>query len=141
MSGVPVVLSRPVNSMSLVVSGGGGIKKSVLLMPLPAVVVTAIRPDPVPLGTVVDMDVPVEEPTEPRPTLNRKSFLLGVVSKFVPLTVTAVPTEPIVGVKPVMVGIALAEVTVKAMALETDPDGAVTAINPVVAPAGTDTTS
>ena len=55
--------------------------------------------------------------------------------KFVPLIVTLVPTGPLAGEKLVIVG-ALA-VTVNAVALVAVPPGVVTAMGPVVAPAGT----
>ena len=55
--------------------------------------------------------------------------------KFVPLIVTLVPADPLVGVKLVIVG-ALA-VTVKLLALVAVPPGVVTLSVPVVAPAGT----
>ena len=56
---------------------------------------------------------------------------------FVPLTVTAVPATPIVGVNPLIVGAPVSEVTVNTCALVAEPPGAVTPITPVVAPAGT----
>ena len=55
--------------------------------------------------------------------------------KFVPLIVTLVPTGPLVGVKPVIVGGALT--TVKLFVLVAVPPGVVTLSGPVVAPAGT----
>src|SRR2546422_202810 len=55
--------------------------------------------------------------------------------KFVPLSVTLVPTGPLVGVKLVIVG-GLA-VTVKLLALVAVPPGVVTLSGPVVAPLGT----
>jgi hypothetical protein len=48
------------------------------------------------------------------------SFSLGVVSKFVPVIVTAVPGVPMVGVKPVIVGTPLLAVTVNAVLLEVE---------------------
>jgi len=57
--------------------------------------------------------------------------------KFVPLIVTLVPTGPLVGVKPVIVGGAELGVTVKLFALVAVPPGVVTLRGPVVAPAGT----
>ena len=54
--------------------------------------------------------------------------------KLVPVTVTDVPTTPLVGVKLVIAG-----VTVKFAALFAVPAGVVTAIRPVVAPVGTAT--
>ena len=54
--------------------------------------------------------------------------------KLVPLMVTLVPTGPLAGVKPVIVG---GLITVKLLALAAVPPGVVTLIGPVVAPAGT----
>ena len=54
--------------------------------------------------------------------------------RFVPVIVTDVPTAPLVGVKLVIVGGAA---TVNVVALVTVPPSVVTAIGPVVAPAGT----
>jgi hypothetical protein len=65
---------------------------------------------------------------------------LVTVSKFVPLTVSAVPDTAVPGVKLVMVG-AFRDATVNAVALVSEPAGAVTPIVPVVAPEGTVTTS
>lgn len=59
-----------------------------------------------------------------------------VVSKFVPVTVRAVPGVPMVGMKPVIVG-AVEVLTVKAVLLEARPVGVLTEIGPVAAPAGT----
>ena len=99
--------------------------------------VTEIRPEPAPLGTVVAIKVAVDELMAPQALLKRKSFLPGVVSKFVPVTVTGVPTVPIVGVKLVTVGMPLDELTVNDAALDAEPDGNVTPIGPVGAPDGT----
>jgi hypothetical protein len=55
--------------------------------------------------------------------------------KFVPLMETLVPTGPLVGAKPAIVG-ALAD-TVKLLALVAVPPDVVTLSGPVVAPAGT----
>ena len=57
--------------------------------------------------------------------------------KFVPLIVTLVATAPLVGVKPLMVGGAGADVTVKLVTLVVAPAGVVTPSGPVVAPVGT----
>jgi hypothetical protein len=54
--------------------------------------------------------------------------------KFVPLIATLVPTGPLVGEKPVIVG---ALTTVNALALVAVPPDVVTRSGPVVAPAGT----
>jgi hypothetical protein len=129
--------------MSVAVSGDGGTKKSPLLVPLPKAVVTETRPEPVPVGTVADIDVLLDELIAPRLILNLRSFLLGVGSKLVPLTVTAVPGVPTVGVKPLTVGKPFVEgdVTMNELALDDDPDGALIPIGPVVAPEGTTATS
>ena len=103
--------------------------------------VTEIFPDPAPLGTVVEIDVEVDVLIAPRALLKRRSFLLGVLSKLVPVTVTGVPATPIVGVKLVIVGAPLEPVTVNGAVLDAEPEGAVTPIAPVVAPAGTIATS
>ena len=57
-----------------------------------------------------------------------------VPEKFEPLIVTAVPAAPLVGVKLAIEG---AWTTVKSIELVAVPPGVVTAIRPVVAPAGT----
>ena len=54
--------------------------------------------------------------------------------KFVPLIVTLVPTDPLVGEKPVIVG---GLTTVNALELVAVPPAVVALIGPVVAPAGT----
>ncbi len=56
--------------------------------------------------------------------------------KPVPVIVTEVPTTPLVGEKPLIVG-GSGTVTVNAVALIAEPDGLVTATGPVVAPVGT----
>jgi hypothetical protein len=127
---------RPVNSTSAAVKGGGGIKKSALLAVLPLGVATLIRPD-VPGGTLVAIVVAVEELTPDRVILKTRLLFMGVVSKFVPVMVTAVPEVPMVGVKLVIVGAPVAPVTVKATALVAVLVPTVTLIGPVVAAEGT----
>jgi hypothetical protein len=68
--------------------------------------------------------------------LNFDLLFTAVVSKFVPVMVTAVPATPIVGVKPVMVG-RPDPPTTKDELLVALPPGVVMAIGPVVAPPGT----
>lgn len=68
--------------------------------------------------------------------LNVTLLFEGVVSKLVPVMVTAVPGVPMVGVNPVIVG-ALLEATVNGVLLTAEPLGVMTLIGPVVAPAGT----
>ena len=55
--------------------------------------------------------------------------------KFVPVIVTAVPAAPLVGLKPVIVGVG--PETVKLLVLVAVPLGVVTVIAPVLALAGT----
>jgi len=57
--------------------------------------------------------------------------------RLVPLIVTLVPTGPLVGVKPLIVGGGGGIVTLKLARLVALPVGVVTVIGPVVAPAGT----
>jgi hypothetical protein len=105
--------------------------KLAMLVAVPAWFVTLIFPVVVPSGTVVVIDVPDTTLKVALIPLN----LTAVASvKFVPVIVTLVPTDPIVGVKEVMVG---SWSTVKLVALVAEPPEVVTLIGPVVAPAGT----
>jgi len=70
-------------------------------------------------------------------TLNFTVLLAETASNFVPAMVTAVPTFAIVGLKLLIVGAPLSDVTVKGALLVAVPVGVVTLIVPVVAPAGT----
>src|SRR5438093_919350 len=56
-------------------------------------------------------------------------------ARFVPLIVTVVPTGPLAGARPVMVG---GLGTVNALVLVAVPPGVVTLSGPLVAPAGTE---
>jgi len=84
----------------------------------------------------VEIVVGVAELTVVILVLNLTRSLIGT-SKFVPEIETAVPTVPMVGVKPVIVGAPLEAVTVKDAVLVAEPFGAPTVIGPVVAPVGT----
>jgi len=68
--------------------------------------------------------------------LNLDLLFAATGSKFVPVIVTLVPVTPIVGVKLVMVGKPAAPTT-NGVLLVTFPEGVVTEMGPVVAPAGT----
>ncbi len=106
-------------------------------MAVPAGVETDIFPERAPIGTVVLMLVVVAVVTVASAGLKRTS-LLPVESKFVPVIVIGLPVVPTVGVIPVIVG-ALGEVpvTVKFVLLVADPAGGdVTAIGPLP-PTGT----
>ena len=101
------------------------------LAAVPAGVVTEIPPVLAPFGTVAEMlvaDVTVKV------ALLLPNFTAVVPVKFVPAIVTTVPTRPLPGVKPVIVGGAT---IVKELALVAVPLGVVTMIGPVVAFAGT----
>jgi hypothetical protein len=87
------------------------------------------------------MFVAVDEVIGAGVMLNFKRLLVAMGSKLVPVIETAVFGVAIAGVKLVMAGTPLVAVTVKAVLLDAEPAGAVTAIAPVVAPAGTVTTS
>jgi hypothetical protein len=107
-----------------------------VLTAAPFGVLTAIFPEPLINGTLVEMLVALAELTTAWVILNFVLFFEAVVSKLVPLTVTLVPEAPIVGVKLLIVGALEAE-TVKEVLLETEPAEVVTLIGPVVAPVGT----
>src|SRR5580765_5756867 len=115
-------------------------KRSVVLTAVPAGVAIVMGPDPVTAGIVVPRDVVVTDETAASVALIFTRSCAAVVSKFVPVTVTAVPATPIDGVKLVIVG-APTVATTKVAALVAEPPGAVTPIVPVVAPLGTVTTS
>ena len=97
-------------------------------------------PEPVSAGTAVVRLVAVTADTVARLTLNERRSLVGTKSKFVPVTLTVVGTEPIAGVKLVTVGTPVAP-TVNAVELVAEPLGAETPMEPVVAPDGTVTTN
>ena len=66
--------------------------------------VTMIGPEVAPPGTVTTILVEVPVDTIAGVPLNFTILLAGVVSKLVPLIVTDVPTNPLVGLKLVTVG-------------------------------------
>ena len=99
--------------------GGGGTKKSSVLTAVPFGVFTETFPEPLTVGTLVEILVEVAELTVVLATLIFVLFFAAVVSKFVPLIVKLVPEAPIVGVKLVIVG-AVEDVTVKDVLLETE---------------------
>ncbi len=103
------------------------------LVAVPLGVVTVILPVVAPEGTLVVIRVPPEFTLKLAETPLNLTEVVPV--KFVPLTVTFVPTDPLVGEKLEMVG--TAPVTVKSFALVAVPLGVVTVIRPVVAPDGT----
>ena len=103
------------------------------LVAVPDGVVTVILPVVAPAGTVA-----VTRPSFTKLKLADVPLNRTLVApvKWLPLMVTDVPTAPLDGEKPLIVG-AAPPVTVKFDALVAVPDGVVTVILPVVAPAGT----
>ena len=69
----------------------------------PAGAVTATVPAVAPVGTVVINLVGVAETTVAAVPLNVTEFWLGVLLKLVPLTVTVLPTGPLLGTREMMV--------------------------------------
>jgi hypothetical protein len=114
-------------------------KKSSALRTDPFGVLTENRPDAAFAGTVVASEVALADVTCARARFTASRFCASTVSKFVPLTVTAVPGVPIVGENSLMVG-ASDVPTTKGAPLFAEPLGVVTEITPVVAPVGTVTT-
>src|SRR6185295_10062586 len=114
--------------------GGCVTVKAVALVAVPAGLTTLIRPVVAPAGTLVSMRT--AETTVKLAAVPLKRTLV-VPRKFVPFTVTAVPTGPLAGVNEVIVGGCGGVVTVNEVELVPVPSGDVTLIGPVVAPAGT----
>jgi hypothetical protein len=101
------------------------------LVAVPPGVVAAMFPVMAPIGTVAvncvsEFTVKLVAATPPK-------VILLVCVNPVPVITTAVPTGPLVGLNPVRV----VSTTVKAVVLVAEPQGVVTAILPVMAPAGT----
>jgi hypothetical protein len=101
---------------------------------VPPPVVTVIRPVVAPLGTVARICDPETTVKLPGVPLN---FTAVAPLKFVPLIVTDDPTGPCFGENELIVGAAVAAVTVKLLALVAVPPAVVTASGPLVAPVGT----
>jgi hypothetical protein len=97
--------------------------------------VTEIFPVVAPVGTVVAILVAVLEVTVAAVPLNFTVLFAGVVSKLVPVMVTASPTIPLVGLKLVIEGGGPVTVKVELVPVRL---ATVTVIAPVVAPAGTE---
>jgi hypothetical protein len=105
--------------------------KLLVLVAVPPGVVTLSDPVVAPAGTVAWIDVAeVTVKLAPRP-LNATAV---APVKLVPLMVTLVPTDPLVGAKLAIVG---GLTTLNAPVLVVVPPGVVTLSGPVVAPAGT----
>src|SRR5438067_1500104 len=128
---VTLVPTGPLEGVKLVMVGGLVTVKELLLVAVPAGVVTLSGPVVAPAGTVAVIFVPEFTVNVALVPLN---FTDVAPVKFVPLIVTLVPTGPLEGAKLVIVG---GFVTVKALLLVPVPSGVVTLTGPVVAPAGT----
>jgi len=130
---VTAVPSVPLVGEKEVITGPPVTVKLVALVAVPLGFVTVIGPVVADVGTVVVICVELF-------TVNVADVPLNATAvepvKFVPVMTTLVPTEPLVGVKEVIVG-EPAAVTVKLLALEAVPPGVVTMIFPVMAPVGT----
>src|SRR5216110_727239 len=134
----PPTVTRPVDATSATPMPSGGTKKSSALAAESAGVAIDSRPEVAPYGTVVAIEVLVTVPTSASVRLKRRRlFVVGDVTKLVPVMVTAVPARAIGGVKLLIVGASLAARTVKGIVLVPEPPDVVTTIVPVVAPAGT----
>src|SRR6266478_49866 len=128
---VTLVPTGPLVGVKLVIAGGLITVKLPALVAVPPGVVTLIVPVVGPAGTVAWIEVAELTVKVALTPLNATAV---VPVKLVPLMVTLVPTGPLAGVKPVMVG---GLITVKLPGLVAVPPGVVTLIVPVVAPVGT----
>jgi len=127
---VTLVPTGPLAGVKLVIVGGFTTVNALLLVALPAELVTLSGPVVAPTGTVAWINV--AELTEKLALTPLKATAVAPV-KFVPLIATFVPAGPLVGAKLVIVG---GFTTVNAPLLVAVPAGVVTLSGPVVAPAG-----
>jgi hypothetical protein len=125
---VPAVPKAGVKEL---IVGGVITVKLVLLWPVPAELVTVMRPVVAPGGTVAVMRVLEFTVKVAWAPLNVTEV---TAVKFVPVMVTVVPAGPDVGVNDVTVG---TRVTVKSEGLVPVPLDVVTVTRPEVAPVGT----
>jgi len=102
---VTLVPAGPLVGAKLVIVGGGTTVNAALLVAVPAGVVTLSGPVVAPAGTVAWIVVS-EVTVKVALTLLKATAVAPV--KFVPLIVTLVPTGPLLGVKPVIVGLVVA---------------------------------
>ena len=132
---VPVIVTEaptaPLVGEKLVIVGPRITVNVAALVAVPAGVVTAMAPLVAPAGTLAV--IWLAELTTYVALLPLKVTELAPV-KFVPVIVTEAPTAPLVGEKLVIVG---PRITVNVAALVAVPAGVVTAMAPLVAPAGT----
>ena len=115
--------------------------KSPVLVTVPLGVLREMRPEPVADGVFIDIDVAAAEVGfKPLVTLTISRSLAGVVSKFAPVIVTAVPGATICGANESIRGFPSELVTVNESVVVIDPDGEEIVSGPVVALTGTETT-
>jgi len=126
-----LVPTGPLAGAKPAIAGGGTTVNALLLVAVPADVVTPMGPVEAPAGTVAWMAV--SEVTE-NVALAPLNVTAVAPVKLVPLIETLVPAGPLVGVKPLIAG---DRTTVNALLLVPVPAGVVTATGPDVAPAGT----
>src|SRR3989442_6901284 len=128
--------ARPVKDTLDTVLGAGGTKKSSTLWAAPPGVARESRPDVAPPGTGTERFVVVDDVIGPGTMLNRRRLLVGVNSKFVPVTATAMPGVPIVGGKLVLVGAPLEAVTLKGALLLAEAAAPANRVGAGVVPSG-----
>jgi len=126
------VPTPPLVGLKFVMVGAGTKVKLVELVAVPPRVVTVIVPVVVPLATTAEMVV--ELVTEKLLAAVPLNLTAVVPVKLVPVSVTEVPTTPLVGVKLVIVG---AATKVKLLELVPVPPEVVTETVPVVVPLAT----
>lgn len=128
---VTVAPTAPLSGLKPVMVGLGNTVKFDALVMVTPLDPTEIGPFTAPAGTVVVMLVVFEEVTLVTPPLNET---VGVPLKFVPEIITVAPIAPLIGLKPVIVGVSR---TVKLEEVEIVTPLTVTNIFPDVAPTGT----
>ena len=131
--------ARAVATMAAGAIPVGGTMKSTADVARPAMVVALIFPEAALAGTVKVREVVLATVVLACVPLRLVRVASTTVSKFVPVTVTAVPAGPIFGVKSVIVGAnrPALEVTANVSRLVAVAVPTVTEIGPVVAPVGT----
>src|SRR5581483_705498 len=131
---VTLVPTAPLGGLKLESVGAAAVTTKLLgLVPVPAAVVTDHVPVEAEAGTLVVICVP--EVTK-KVAAAEPSLTAVAPVKFVPVSVTLVPTGPLAGLKPVIVA-AVGAVTGKFAELVAVPPPVVTLQAPVAAPLGT----
>lgn len=133
---VPLIVmlapGAPLVGVNAEMTGVGSTVKFVALEIVTPFTVTERSPVEAPAGTCESMLPDVKAETVALVVLNMSA---GVVRKLVPVIDTGVPTAPLVGVKPVMVGVGN---TVKLEALEIVTPFTLIEMGPLTAPVGTE---